>query len=151
MVSSGHVWIAAGLLVGTLGAAGCAINPVSGRPEVVLISVEQEKQIGREEAQKVERSIGLFDDATLQAYVAAVGQRLAEHSPRQDVAYRFQVVDSPEPNAFALPGGYVYITRGMLVLLNSEDELAGVIGHEIGHVAARHSVRQITRAAPLVS
>ncbi|MGH7335520.1 MAG: M48 family metalloprotease, partial [Candidatus Rokuibacteriota bacterium] len=85
----------------------------------------------------------------LVAYVQAVGRRLADHSPRRDVEYRFQVVDRGEPNAFALPGGYVYVTRGLLVLVNSEDELAGVIGHEIGHVAARHSVQQISRAAPL--
>jgi len=128
--------------------AGCAINPVSGRPELVLVSTSREKQIGAEEAQKVERSVGLVDDAALSAYVTAVGQRLAAHSPRRDVEYRFFVADMVEPNAFALPGGYVYVSRGLLVLTNSEDELAGVIGHEIGHVAARHAVQQVSRAAP---
>src|SRR5262247_2519068 len=93
--------------------------------------------------------MGLLDDPALVAYVQALGQRLAAQSPRRDVEYRFQVVDRVEPNAFALPGGYIYMTRGLLVLVNSEDELAGVIGHEIGHVAARHSVQQISRAAPL--
>ena len=93
--------------------------------------------------------MGLLDDPALVAYVQAVGQRLAARSPRRDVEYRFQVVDRAEPNAFALPGGYVYVTRGLLIFVNSEDELAGVIGHEIGHVAARHSVQQISRAAPL--
>jgi predicted Zn-dependent protease len=134
-------------LAGTL-AVGCALNPVSGRPEIVLVSVRQEQQIGAEQAQQVERSIGLIDNAALTAYVAAIGQRLAAHSPRQDIEYRFHVVDMVEPNAFALPGGYVYVTRGLLALANSEDELAGVIGHEIGHVAARHAVQQVSRTAP---
>jgi predicted Zn-dependent protease len=65
------------------------------------------------------------------------------------VTYQFQVVDMEEPNAFALPGGYVYVSRGLLILVNAEDELAGVIGHEIGHVATRHSVQRLTRAAPI--
>lgn len=127
---------------------GCAINPVSGRPQFVLVSEQGEKKMGEQEAKRVEREMGFIDNAPLTAYVDAIGQRLAAHSPRQDVQYRFHVVDAPEPNAFALPGGYVYVTRGLLVLVNSEDELAGVIGHEIGHVAARHTVQQITRTAP---
>jgi predicted Zn-dependent protease len=131
-----------------LAAAGCAINPVSGRPDFVLVSTEQEKKMGAEEAKKVEQQVGLIDDQALTEYVAAVGARLAAHSPRQDVTYTFYVVDVPEPNAFALPGGYVYVTRGLLALVNSEDELACVIGHEIGHVAARHSVKQVSRSAP---
>ena len=129
-------------------ATGCAMNPVTRRPEIVLISAEMEKQLGQEEAQKVQRGLGFVDDPELQSYVAAVGQRLAATSPRQDVTYEFHVVESTEPNAFALPGGYVYVTRGLLLLLNSEDELAAVLGHEIGHVAARHAVQQISAAAP---
>ena len=132
-----------------LAAGGCALNPVSGRPEVVLVSQEQEEQLGREEARKVAQTIGLVDDAAFTRYFDAVGQRLAAQSPRHGITYTFAVVDSPEPNAFALPGGYVYVTRGLLTLLNSEDELACVVGHEIGHVAPRHSVQKITRAAPL--
>lgn len=143
----------AGLLVGlgvvAVVATGCATNPVTGRPELVLVSAEREKELGRDEAHRVEREMGLLDDPALVAYVQAVGGRLAAQSPRRDVGYRFHVVDRAEPNAFALPGGYVYVTRGLLVFVNSEDELAGVIGHEIGHVAARHSVQQISRAAPL--
>ncbi|TXL01116.1 peptidase M48, partial [Methylococcaceae bacterium CS5] len=91
----------------------------------------------------------LFDNPELVSYIQSIGQRLAEKSPYQDVNYQFQIVDLEEPNAFALPGGYVYVSRGLLVLLNSEDELVGVIGHEIGHVAARHSVQRLTRAAPI--
>jgi predicted Zn-dependent protease len=129
-------------------AAGCARNPVSGRPEVVLVSAAQERKIGQEESKKVEAQMGLVTDAKLSGYIQQIGRRLAEHSPRQDVEYRFHVVDAPEPNAFALPGGYVYVSRGLLALANTEDELAGAIGHEIGHVAARHHVRQATIATP---
>ncbi len=131
-----------------VGGLGCAMNPVSGRPEVALVSVEQEKKIGAEEAKKVEQEMGLLDDAALTDYLDAVGQRLAKESPRKDVAYQFHVADMTEPNAFALPGGYVYVTRGLLALTNSEDELAGVVGHEIGHVAARHSVQKISKQGP---
>ena len=131
-----------------LAASGCAINPVSGHPEFVLVSEAKEKQMGAESAKEVEQTMGLVSDSALVAYVESVGSRLAEQSPRKDVDYRFFVVDAEEPNAFALPGGYVYVTRGLLALVNSEDELACVIGHEIGHVAARHSVQQVSRAAP---
>jgi predicted Zn-dependent protease len=115
---------------------------------VVLVSAAQESKIGREEAEKVEAQMGLVIDAKISTYVREIGRRLAEHSPRRDVEYRFHVVDAPEPNAFALPGGYIYVSRGLLALVNSEDELAGAIGHEIGHVAARHHVRSVTLAAP---
>lgn len=131
--------------------AGCAVNPVSGRPEFTLVSTEKEKQIGAEEAKNVETHVGLLDNAPLTAYVDAVGQRLAKESPRQDVTYRFYVADMNEPNAFALPGGWIYVTRGLLPLLNNEDELAGVVGHEIGHVAARHSVRKISKQGPIAA
>ena len=128
--------------------AGCARNPVSGRHEVVLVSAAQEREIGAEEAQRVEELMGLVTDAKPEAYVQEIGRRLAEHSPRQDVQYQFLVVDAPEPNAFALPGGYIYVSRGLLALVNTEDELAGTIGHEIGHVAARHHVQRLTLATP---
>jgi predicted Zn-dependent protease len=126
--------------------AGCAINPVSERPEVTLLSVEKEREIGAEEARKIEAGMGLVTDAAPLQYVQAVGGRVAKHSPRQDVPYTFQIVDQPEPNAFAVPGGYIYVSRGLLALANSEDELAGVLGHEIAHVAARHSVRTVNVA-----
>ena len=129
-------------------AAACSINPVSNMPEVTLLTAEQEKKIGEEEAKKVEQEMGLLNDAALKGYVDAIGQRLAKESPRQDVPYQFHVVDMIEPNAFALPGGYVYVTRGLLALVNTEDELAGVVGHEIGHVAARHTVQRVSRQGP---
>jgi predicted Zn-dependent protease len=129
-------------------AASCSINPVSKMPEVTLLTVEQEKKLGEEEDKKVAQEMGLLNDAALDGYVDSLGQRLAKESPRQDVSYRFHVVDMAEPNAFALPGGYVYVTRGLLALVNTEDELAGVVGHEIGHVAARHTVQRVSRQGP---
>lgn len=131
-----------------IGSSACTINPVSGWPEFTLITAGQEKQIGAEEAKKVEDEMGLLDDRALTGYLDQVGQRLAKESPRQNLDYHFHAVDMIEPNAFALPGGYIYVSRGLLALVNSEDELAGVVGHEIGHVAARHSVQKISRQGP---
>lgn len=140
------------LLLGTLGVlagTACAHNPVTGGRDFVLISAERERELGREQAQEIARTMGLVEDAALTQYVAEIGGRLAVRSPRQDVTYEFHVADAPEPNAFALPGGPVYVTRGLLALVNREDELAAVLGHEIAHVAARHSVRRVSAAAPL--
>jgi len=129
--------------------AGCAVNPVSGRPELTLISAEQEKEIGAEENKKIEEGMGFADDTGFTPFLDQLGQRLAEHSPRKNVTFQFHIVDMAEPNAFALPGGYVYVSRGLLALTNAEGELAGVVGHEIGHVAARHAVQRISKQAPL--
>lgn len=139
--------VAAMLLAGLLG-TGCATNPVTGYPILTLLSTKQEAELGEKAAQQLAQSIGLVPDAVLTDYVRAIGNRLANVSPRTDVAYTFHVVEMPEPTAFALPGGYVYVSRGALLLFNSEDELAGVLGHEIGHVAARHGVRRMTLEAP---
>jgi predicted Zn-dependent protease len=128
------------------GALACAVNPVTGQRELVLVSPAQEAAQGRQAAEQVAAQIGLVDDPQLSGYVQALGERLARHSPRRDVAYRFAVADMAEPNAFALPGGYIYVSRGLLAIANSEDELANVIGHEIAHVAARHSAQRQTRA-----
>jgi predicted Zn-dependent protease len=141
--------IAAGIAVLSVLSGGCAMNPVSGRPELVLVSRGQEQEMGQEESRRVADEMGLVDSPALGAYVERIGRRLAGHAPGGDANYSFRIVDMDEPNAFALPGGYVYVSRGLLALMNSEDELAGVIGHEIGHVAARHAVRRITRAAPI--
>jgi predicted Zn-dependent protease len=129
--------------------AGCAINPVTKRPEVVVMSTAKENEIGAKEAKKVEQEMRFVEDADLLAYVRAVGRRLTVHSPRQDIAYKFNVIDTADPNAFALPGGFVYVSRGLLAFTNSEEELANVLGHEIGHVAARHAVQRVTRATPI--
>lgn len=128
------------LVVGAL--SGCATNPVTGDSDFVLMSEEKEKSLGRELHQKILRQKGAYDDPELQAYVQRIGSSLASVSHRQNLDYQFTVIDSPQVNAFALPGGYIYIERGLLAYLNSEAELAAVLGHELGHVTARHSVRQ---------
>ena len=129
--------------------SACTVNPVSGRPSVVLTTPEQERQLGRKVASQLDYYVGLTKTAPTTEYVAAVGARLAAWAPGNDFDYRFQVLESVEPNAMALPGGYIYVTRGLLPLLNSEAELANVLSHEIIHVAARHSGQTIARAAPL--
>src|SRR3954468_7729212 len=134
------------LLPLTLVLADCAQNPVSGHANFVTMSESQEIQTGRQEDVKVRQEYGVFDDKPLQTYVNEVGQRLGKASHRPQLQYSYIVVDSPDINAFALPGGYIYITRGILAYLNSEAELAAVLGHETGHVTARHSVQQISAA-----
>ncbi len=126
--------------------ANCAQNPVSGQQNLVLLSESQEVAVGRREDANVRKQFGVYDNAALQQYVNEVGQRLAKASHRPGLQYHFLVVDSQDINAFALPGGYIYITRGILAHLNSEAELAAVLGHELGHVTARHSVQQLTAA-----
>ena len=133
------------LAVGLL--AACATNPVTKQPDFVLMSEDQEISIGREMNPEILKEYGDYPADQLQNYVANVGKRLANASDRTDLFFHFRVVNSPEVNAFALPGGYVYVTRGLLAYVNSESELAGVLGHEIGHVTARHAVRQYTKAA----
>jgi predicted Zn-dependent protease len=127
--------------------AGCALNPVTHRPELAVVSQSTELALGAEQAKAIQAGMGLVAEGPLTAYVRAVGDRLAASSPRRDVPYAFHVVDTPEPNAFAIPG-HVYVTRGLLVLLNDEDELAGVLAHEVGHIAARHAVQRLSRALP---
>jgi predicted Zn-dependent protease len=137
-------FLAAAAVAGTVTA--CATNPVTGGQDVVLMSEVQEIALGRKNDPEIRKQYGVYDDQQLQAYVNRVGQRLAAVSHRPGLKYHFTVLDGDEVNAFALPGGYVYITRGILAYLNSEAELAAVLGHEIGHVTARHSVRQYTTA-----
>ena len=123
----------------------CATNPVTGRRELTLVSTNQELAIGKDGYGAVVSEYGVYDDPALQAYVDSVGHALAKVSHLPDLAWKFTVLDDPTVNAFAMPGGYIYITRGILAHLNSEAQLAGVLGHEIGHVTARHSARQITQ------
>ncbi|HLL48728.1 MAG TPA: M48 family metalloprotease [Longimicrobiaceae bacterium] len=130
----------------TTAAGGCAVNPVTGERQLSLVSESQEVQIGQQAAQEAAQSIGLVEDPALQAYVQRIGAGLAARSERPNLPWSFRVVDDPTPNAFALPGGPIFVTRGLLGIVNSEAELASVLGHEIGHVTARHSVTQISRA-----
>lgn len=134
------------LLLGlVLTLSGCAVNPATGESNLVLMGEDREKEIGEEEHEKVVSGATVMGDGEITDYVASVGQRVAEASHRPDLDYTFTVIDSPEINAFALPGGYIYINRGLLAYLNSEDELAAVLAHEIGHVTARHAVQQHAR------
>ena len=125
----------------------CAVNPATGSANLVLMSENREKEIGLEEHEKVLSSMTLFEDEALLNYVREVGNKVAQVSHRPDLEYHFHVIDSPEINAFALPGGYVYINRGLLTYLKSEAELAAVLAHEIGHITARHAVQQQARGA----
>ncbi len=103
----------------------------------------RERELGEEASKQVEQQMGLVRDPALEGYLRSVGEKLAAVSERPEGLWSFAVVDRPEPNAFALPGGFVYLTRGLLVLANSEEELAGVIGHEMGHVTARHAIKRV--------
>jgi len=125
--------------------AACATNPVTGEREFTLMSESQEIAMGRESDAQVRAEMGVYADPELAKYVSDIGLRLAKLSERPSLPWQFTVVDQPAINAFALPGGFIYITRGILPFLEDEAELAGVLGHEIGHVTARHSVRQYTR------
>ena len=127
----------------------CSVNPVTGERDFVLMSEEAELEMGRKYYSQILQSQTLYQDPKIQSYVQSIGDSLAELSHRSDLIYRFTVLDSPDVNAFALPGGYIFINRGLMVYLSSEEELAAVLGHEIGHVTARHSVRQISQAQVL--
>jgi predicted Zn-dependent protease len=127
-------------------AGGCATNPSRAVHDLVTMSEAQEIELGRKMHPQILQQYGRYDDEALQQYVNDVGQRIAKSSHRPKLQYTFTVLDSNDVNAFALPGGYVYITRGIKAYLNNEAQLAAVLGHEIGHVAARHAVRQQTGA-----
>jgi predicted Zn-dependent protease len=126
--------------------AACATNPATGKKEISLMSESQEIGLGQQMDAEVRREMGVYNDPELQRYVEGVGMKLARASQRPNLPWHFTVVDEPAVNAFALPGGYIYITRGILPFLNDETQLAGVLGHEIGHVTARHSAQQYTKA-----
>lgn len=135
------------LLAATL-LAGCGtpvVNPVTGREERTVMDEAAEVAEGKKAHQEVIAEMGVVADPKLQAYVDGIGQKLAKLSHRPQLAWTFTVLDSPEINAFALPGGYVYVTRGIMAYLDSEADLAGVVGHEIGHVTARHGAQRATR------
>ena len=123
----------------------CAINPATGERQFTLMSEGQEIQMGRDADPDIVASMGLYPNESLQAYVQDIGGQLAARSERPDLPWTFRVLDDPLINAFALPGGYIYVTRGIMAHFESEAELAGVLGHEIGHVTARHSVSRISK------
>lgn len=125
-------------------AGGCADNPATGSPNVVVSTQGREVSVGEEMHQQIVADGAIYDDPELLAYVNGIGQRLVKASDTPDDVFTFTVIDSPDINAFATPGGFIYVNRGLLAYLDNEAELAGVLSHEIGHVTARHAARQQT-------
>jgi predicted Zn-dependent protease len=134
-----------GILFFLLIISQCAINPVTGKKELMLLSKDQEIAMGRQSDPEIVAAYGLYPSSELQQFIKSEGQEMVKISHRPDIPYEFKILDSPVVNAFAVPGGYVYFTRGIMAHLNSEAEFAGVLGHEIGHIAARHSAKQYSR------
>jgi len=123
----------------------CAVNPVSGKRELSLFSEQEEIALGKQTDGEIKAQYGIYSDQALNAYVQKIGQRMTSLTHRPHLTYYFAVLDTPVVNAFAVPGGYIYITRGILALMNSEAELAVVLAHELGHVNARHSMAKLSQ------
>ena len=132
------------VLAGLIFLQSCSKNPVTGKRELILMSTEQEIALGKQSHPSIVASMGLYEDKNLQNFISEKGMSMAKISHRPDLPYQFNIVDSPVVNAFAVPGGYVYFTRGIMAHFNNEAEFAGVLGHEIGHITARHGARQQT-------
>lgn len=124
---------------------GCAINPATGANELMLVSEAQEIEMGTQYDKEIVATMGLYPDEGMQRYIQELGARMAAQSERPNLPWTFRVIDDATVNAFAVPGGYVYITRGIMAHLNSEAQLASVIGHEIGHITARHTARSMSK------
>jgi len=123
--------------------SACSTNPATGKSQFTgLMSPGQETQVGASEHEKVDRQFGFYNDPGLTAYVNEIGAKVTKETERTDIQYKFHIIDSPIVNAFALPGGYIYVSRGLLALANDEAELAGVMAHETGHITARHSAER---------
>jgi len=131
-----------GILTVMLVLVGCASNPVTGETDFVLMSEQSEINLGKQSHRSILKQYKVYQDPALQKLVDDLGRKLAKESHRSHLDFTFTLLDSPQVNAFALPGGYIYITRGIMAYMNNEEQLAGVLGHEIGHVTARHGVRQ---------
>lgn len=126
--------------------AACSVNPVTFENEFNVVSESKEVSIGRGADPQIIKQFGYYHNAALQDYVETVGQKLARVCRRHDIAYHFTVLDTDMENAFAVPGGYIYITRGLLAMMNNEAELAGVLGHEVGHVVGRDSATLMSQS-----
>ncbi len=133
------------LVLASLLLAACATNPVTGKRQLSLVSEAQEIEMGKGEVVRARNETGFYPDSALTAYVAAIGMRMAGVSERPSLPWEFHLIDDPMVNAFAAPGGFIFMTRGILAYLNSEAELAAVVGHEIGHVTAKHTVTSISQ------
>jgi predicted Zn-dependent protease len=123
----------------------CSVNPVTGKKELMLVSEAQELAMGQQSDPSIIANYGLYDDKVMQAFINEKGKEMGAISHRPDIDYQFRILDSPVINAFAVPGGYVYFTRGIMAHFNNEAEFAGVLGHEIGHITARHSAAQLSK------
>src|SRR5687767_14981484 len=134
------------ILIALLLLDSCAKNPVTGRSEFMLMSKDQEIAMGQQSDPEITSFFGIYQDEKLQRFINEKGKEMAAISHRSDLPFEFKVVDSPVVNAFAVPGGFVYFTRGIMAHFNNEAEFAGVLGHEIGHVTARHSAKQYSNA-----
>jgi len=123
----------------------CAVNPVTGKKEIMLVSEAQELAMGQQSDPGIIANFGLYEDERMQSFINEKGKQMGAISHRPDLDYQFRILDSPVINAFAVPGGYVYFTRGIMAHFNNEAEFAGVLGHEIGHITARHSAAQMSK------
>ena len=128
-----------------LSVGACATNPVSGRSELSLVSKSQEIEMGKQASAGDLQRVGEYPDAALQQMVRSIGQQISSKSERPDLPWEFHLLDDAAVNAFAYPGGYIFVTRSLLSHINSEAELAEVIGHEIGHVTAKHTVAAMSK------
>ena len=133
------------LITSLFSLGGCATNPVTGKKQVSLLSEKDEIAMGAESDPQVVAQFGLYDDPKIQAFIEKYGQQMAAISHRSHLKFQFKILDSPVVNAFAVPGGYVYFTRGIMAHFNNEAQFAGVLGHEIGHITARHGAQQYTK------
>lgn len=123
----------------------CAVNPVTGKRELSLFSEQEEIALGKQTDEEITAQYGIYDDPDLSSYIQRVGQSMTSLTHRPHLTYHFAILDTPVVNAFAVPGGYIYVTRGILALMNSEAELAVVLAHELGHVNARHSMAKLSQ------
>jgi predicted Zn-dependent protease len=124
----------------------CAVNPVTGKRELMLVSTDQEIAIGKETDGQVVEQYGIYPDQNIQNYISELGKKFGPITHRPELPYSFKILDTDVINAFAVPGGYVYFTRGILAYLNDEAQLAGILGHELGHITARHTAKQISKS-----
>lgn len=138
----------ASVAISSLFLAGCSVNPATGQNQFTgLMPAESEASIGASQHEEIVKQYGgLYKDQKLQSYISTIGAKVARNTERPDITYQFFVLDSPVVNAFALPGGYVYVTRGLLAVANDEAEVAGVLGHEIGHITGRHQAARYSQS-----
>lgn len=130
------------VLAAVLMVPSCAVNPVTGKKQLMLMSESQEVALGAQYDPTVIGTFGAYDDPDLMAFINTKGAEMGKLSHRPNLQYHFRILDSPVVNAFAVPGGYIYFTRGILAQFNNEAELIGVLGHEMGHITARHTASQ---------